>query len=292
MDEFTRRLTHLQQCRGIGWKTIYHILKLNPTLSQIYDHNFLHQFSTLFKSPAFLNSANYDLQADTIPKKIMHYEKNYIKIITVADECYPQRLQETFQPPWILYAKGNLALLKSKHCLAVVGSRQATSYGHKVIHNLFPKLIMNQVVIVSGLAAGIDTIAHETAIKEGGRTIGVIAGGFSHIYPKENTALAHYMMRNHLLLSEYAPDSKPEKWQFPQRNRIISGISSATLVVQAKKRSGSLITASTALNEGRDVFAIPGNVADPQSEGTNELIQKGAKLIMKAEDILEELNYK
>ncbi|QVY63278.1 DNA-processing protein DprA [Cytobacillus gottheilii] len=291
MDEFTRRLSHLQQCRGIGWKTIYHMIKVNPTLSDLYEQNFLQHFSSLFKSSQLFNTALFDLHTDVILKKISLYDQHHINLITIADQCYPQRLKETFQPPWVLYAKGNRSLLNHNDCLAVVGSREATTYGQKAIKCLFPKLISEKVVIVSGLAAGIDTIAHETAIKEGGQTIAIIAGGFFNIYPKENTSLAEHIMKDHLLLSEYAPDSKPARWQFPQRNRIISGISKATLVVQAKRRSGSLITASTALNEGRDVFAIPGDITDPAYEGTNEIIQKGAKLIIRAEDILEELRY-
>lgn len=291
MDEFTIRLTHLQQCRGIGWSMIYHILKKDPALSSLYEKDFLRQFSSLFKSSTYLHSAMNDLQEKTLRKNIFHYKNHHIKVISVADEIYPQRLRETFQPPWVIYAIGDLSLLQFNKSLAVVGSRQSTCYGKKVIKRLFPSLIKEKVVIVSGLAAGIDTLAHETAIQEDGKTIGIIAGGFSHIYPKENKSLAERIMNEHLLLSEYAPDTMPARWQFPQRNRIISGISQATLVVQAKKRSGSLITASTALNEGRDVFAVPGDVTEPSSEGTNELIQKGAKLIMKAEDILEEFRY-
>lgn len=291
MDEFTIRLTHLQQCRGIGWKMIYHILRKDPTLSSLYEKDFLLHFSSLFKSSAFLSSAANDLQEKIFRENILHYSRNHIQVITVADEMYPQQLRETFQPPWVIYAAGDTSLLHLNKTLAVVGSRQSTQYGKKVIKQIFPLLMKEKVVIVSGLAAGIDRYAHETAIKEGGRTIGIIAGGFSHIYPKENKHIAECMMNEHLVVSEYAPDTKPFRWQFPQRNRIISGISRATLVVQAKKRSGSLITASTALNEGRDVFAVPGDILEQNSEGTNELIQKGAKLIMKAEDILEEFRY-
>jgi DNA processing protein len=173
--------------------------------------------------------------------------------------------------------------------LAVVGSRQATQYGKNAIRFIFPELIQKGVLIVSGLAKGIDTLAHEYAIKNGGKTIAVIAGGLYHIYPKENMSLALEMMKTQLILSEYPPDTKPLKWHFPARNRIISGLAKGTLIIEAKRKSGSLITANYAVNEGREVFSLPGSIFNPCSVGANEIIQQGAKLVTSAEDILVEI---
>lgn len=148
---------------------------------------------------------------------------------------------------------------------------------------------MNDAVIFSGLAKGVDTYAHESAIKHGGRTVAVIAGGFEHIYPKENKKLAWKLMSEQLIISEYPPGTRAEKWYFPLRNRIISGLSKGTLVIEAKSRSGSFITAEFALNEGREVFAVPGSILSPAFAGTNNLIQMGAKLVKEPKDIIEEI---
>ncbi len=154
---------------------------------------------------------------------------------------------------------------------------------------ILPGLIKQEVLTVSGLAKGIDSLVHEYTIKNGGKTIAVIAGGLYHIYPKENMDLALEMMKTQLIISEYPPDTKPLRWHFPARNRIISGLSKGTFIIEAKRKSGSLITANFAVNEGREVFSLPGSILNPFSAGTNDLIQQGAKLVTSAEDILEEI---
>lgn len=291
MDEFSYRLMHLHECRGIGWKTIYHLLKLDPSLDRIYSHSFLKETRSLFQSSEHLNLAFTDLQTETIRQRIENYASRGISVFTLFQNAYPVELKEIYQPPWVLYSIGDISLLHEGRRLAVVGSRICTAYGERAIYHLFPKLLKNKVVIVSGLADGIDAHAHRVAMKLGGRTIAVIAGGFQHIYPQKHISLAREMMKNQLILSEYAPHQRPERWQFPMRNRIVSGISRGTLIVQAAKKSGSLITASCALNEGRDVFAVPGNIFCQLSAGTNDLIKQGAKPVMAAEDILEEICY-
>lgn len=282
---FKQKLVHLTLCRGASWDIIYTILKKDPQLSSLYDPYF-NRFLSTFKTAA---SILEDLNSQRIRENILQYEQNHIDIVTIFDREYPLLLKETYKPPWVLYAKGDISLLSAKKRLAVVGSRQATAFGIKSVELLFPELIKHQVVIVSGLAAGIDAEAHKMAIRFGGRTIGVIAGGFGHLYPKQNEHLAKEMMLRQLVLSEYPPHTRPQKWHFPMRNRIISGISHGTLIIEAKKRSGSLITADYALHEGREVFAVPGHILSPYSVGTNELIQQGAKLVITAKDILEEL---
>lgn len=286
MDDFRKRLIHLHHCRGIGWKTIYQILKNDPLLINLFRKNI----------PAFLPTSLQetlyeDLHSSSIQEQFKHYSSNHIHAITFFDEDYPELLKETYEPPWVFYGKGNLNLLKRDLRLAVVGSRQPTNYGKIAIEALFPKLIEKEFIMVSGLATGIDTMVHETAMNLGGKTIAVIAGGIYHIYPKQNSHLALEMMRNHLVISEYPPHTKPSRWHFPMRNRIISGMSRGTFIVEARHHSGSLITANYAVQEGREVFALPGNIFSPNSIGTNELIQQGAKLVQTADDILDEFSY-
>lgn len=286
MEEFKKKLIHLHHCKGIGWNTIFHLLKADPELKNLYKNPLLQNIPKINKETFLKN-----LHLIPIHDHFLEYSLNEIQIITYFDEEYPPLLKEIFQPPWVLYAKGNINLLKKGILLAAVGSRQATPYGKNAIQTLFPKLIEHEIILVSGLAAGIDTYVHKNAINLGGETIAVIAGGLYHIYPQENRNLALEMMKNQLVLSEYPPNTRPCKWHFPARNRIISGMSRGTLIIEAKHKSGSLITANYAVQEGRDVFAIPGNIFSPFSEGTNELIQQGAKLVKSSGDILDELIY-
>ncbi|EIJ81512.1 DNA protecting protein DprA [Bacillus methanolicus PB1] len=286
MDNFRNRLIHLHHCRGITWKTIYYFLKQDPQLKSLSkDSPYLMEHSPVY------SECLSDLNCQAIREQIRQYPSNQIHAITIFDDEYPALLKEIYQPPWVIYAKGDISLLQTPRKLAVVGSRESTAYGERAIKYLFPKLIENDYVIVSGLAKGIDALAHRYAIEYKGRTIGVIAGGFYHLYPKETAKLAVEMMRTQLVISEYPPDTRPTKWQFPMRNRIISGLTSGTLVIEAKKKSGSLITANYALNEGREVFALPGSIFSIYSLGTNELIQQGAKMVIRPEDIFEEFSF-
>ncbi|MGM0902015.1 MAG: DNA-processing protein DprA [Bacillota bacterium] len=283
MDEFKKRLIHLLHCKPQSWKTVYRILNDDPSLTALYSPLTAPSISS--KQNEFLPL----LQQIPIDDLIEYYVRNDIHLISVFDADYPPLLKNIYQPPWLLWVKGDRTLLNCSFPLAVVGSREATAYGKSAIEFLFPELIKHQAVIISGLARGIDAHAHQMAIRLGGRTIAVIAGGFHHIYPKENLGLASHMMTEQLVLSEYPPNTRPEKWQFPLRNRIIGGLAKGTLVIEAKKRSGSFITADYALSEGRDVFAVPGSILNPSFTGTNELIQLGAKLIKEPKDIIEEI---
>jgi len=266
----------------MSWKTILTLLKIDPELHMLY------AASTKTLPISIAKETMEDFHSTLIQEQISQYKHNGITAITYFDSRYPALLKEIYQPPWVLYTKGDLSLLNLPKKLAVVGSRLATSYSHQAIGKLMPEFVQNKIIIVSGLAKGVDTLAHKAAMANGGKTIAVIAGGFFHIYPKENIPLAREMMKSQLLISEYPPLSKPMKWQFPMRNRIISGICEGTLVMEAKRKSGSLITAHFALNEGRDVFAVPGSIFSPFSVGTNELIKAGAKPVLAVQDILEE----
>lgn len=206
--------------------------------------------------------------------------------LSILEDAYPLELKNTYNPPVLLFYQGNLDLL-TKPKLAVVGARKCSEIGVKSVQKIIHEL-GNQFTIISGLARGIDTSAHLAALKNGGTTIAVIGTGLDVYYPKENKAMQDYIAKNHLLLSEYGPGEQPLKFHFPERNRIISGLSQGVLVVEAKLRSGSLITCERAMEEGRDVFAVPGNILDGKSDGCHHLIQEGAKCVMAGFDILSE----
>lgn len=286
MDDFREKLIALMHYPGITWSAVLHYLKKDPSLQMKPQYIPQNLFSsTQHKTLPSTTS----LQTEIMIEQIRQYEKRGIYAITILDENYPSLLKEIYQPPWVLFAKGDLSLLGKEPKLAVVGSRQATQYGKNAIKLMFPLLVEKGVLIVSGLAVGIDTLAHEYTMKNGGHTIAVIAGGLDHIYPKENADLAKELMETQLIVSEYPPAVKPNRWHFPARNRIISGMSNGTFIIEAKRKSGSLITANYAVNEGREVFSLPGSIFNPYSLGTNDLIQQGAKLVTSSEDILEEL---
>ncbi len=217
--------------------------------------------------------------------------KNDIKIISIFDGNYPDKLRHIYDPPIALYYKGNLDF--SDFSIAAVGSRRTTYYGALSAKKLSYDLAMHGVRIISGLARGIDSIAHGGCLDAGGKTTAVLGCGIDNIYPPENRELFDRIIKSGgLALSEYAPGMPPINHNFPARNRIISGIASGVLVVEAANRSGSLITAGYALEQGREVFAVPGNIDSAYSKGTNRLIRDGAKMVLCAGDILEEFDYK
>lgn len=211
---------------------------------------------------------------------------NQYPSISILDDEYPIELKNCYNPPVLLFYQGNVDLLKRLK-MAVVGARTASQTGTKSVQKIVSEL-GNQFVIVSGLARGIDTSAHISALKNGGATIAVIGCGLDVHYPKENKLLQEYLGKNHLILGEYAVGEAPLKFHFPERNRVIAGLSQGVIVAEAKMRSGSLITCERALEEGRDVFAIPGNILDGKSDGCHHLIKEGAKCITSGMDVLSE----
>ncbi|HFH6920414.1 TPA: DNA-processing protein DprA [Streptococcus agalactiae] len=218
--------------------------------------------------------------------KKLRQEFKKFPVLSILDSNYPLELKEIYNPPVLLFYQGNIELL-SKPKLAVVGARQASQIGCQSVKKII-KETNNQFVIVSGLARGIDTAAHVSALKNGGSSIAVIGSGLDVYYPTENKKLQEYMSYNHLVLSEYFTGEQPLKFHFPERNRIIAGLCQGIVVAEAKMRSGSLITCERALEEGREVFAIPGNIIDGKSDGCHHLIQEGAKCIISGKDILSE----
>jgi DNA processing protein len=291
VNDINEKLIALLHYPNISWSDVLQILKRDPTLHSLHPYHSSEQLKMVFPSASNLSAGPsiHSFYPEIINEQIRQYKSNDITVITIFDKNYPKYLKEIYQPPWALFAKGDVSLLQIEPKLAVVGSREATQYGKNAIRRLFPELIENGIVIVSGLANGIDRLAHEQAIKNNGRTIAVIAGGLYHIYPKDNLKLAMEMMSTQLIVSEYPPDTMPQRWHFPARNRIISGMSQGTFIIEAKRKSGSLITANFAVNEGREVFSLPGSIFNPCSEGTNDLIQQGAKPVTNAGDILIEL---
>ena len=210
-----------------------------------------------------------------------------VKTIKIQDPDYPVLLKQIHHPPLLLYYLGNIKNLNS--CLAVVGSRQHSDYGELTVKRIISGLLnQTNLIIVSGLAKGIDALAHWSTLKNNGRTVAVLGSGFNHLYPAENKELAKRIIaQNGCLISEYAPDIKPAKHHFPARNRIISGLAWGTLIIEAAASSGSLITGRYALEQNREVFAVPGNIYSPTSMGTNNLIKLGAKPVLSIDDILE-----
>jgi DNA processing protein len=216
-------------------------------------------------------------------------ERAGVQVLTWQSDAYPPQLCHIHSPPPVLYVKGDLRP-EDEWAVAVVGTRRATVYGKEATRTLAGNLARNGVTIVSGLARGIDAQAHRTALEAGGRTIAVFGSGIDIIYPSEHRKLAQAIVENGALISEYALGTPPEGSNFPPRNRIISGLSLGVVIVEAGVRSGALITADYAGEQGRDVFAVPGNIFHRGSKGTNRLIQQGAKLVLTVEDVLEELN--
>ena len=216
-------------------------------------------------------------------------EKCGVQVLTFHDKKYPYRLKEIYDYPPVLYVKGTFQPSDTMS-LAVVGTRKPTIYGQQVTEELVSELVNNQITIFSGLARGIDTVSHSTSLKNNGRTFAVLGSGINVIYPAENAKLAAKITDNGALISEYPVDARPRAENFPRRNRILSGITLGTLVTEAGRGSGALITANYALEQNREVFAVPGNIFSSQSMGTNLLIKQGAKLVQQADDVLEELN--
>lgn len=217
------------------------------------------------------------------------YHSSRIKVIPFNSDYYPQSLHDLVDPPTVLYAKGDISLLVEPKKIAIIGSRKATNYSSLALEYIVPPLVEENIVIVSGLAKGADSLAHRATMKYGGKTIAVLGHGFSHLYPEENKELACQIEGNHLLLTEYPPYVGVQKWHFPMRNRIISGISNAIVVTEASLKSGTLITTDHALEHGKDIFVVPGPIVKEQSKGTNSLLRQGAIPIWDGYQIIEEL---
>jgi len=256
---------------AVAWQAPYDGLKAAGLPPKVIDH--------------FLQ-VRKGMNPDLALEKIISQD---IRVFTWNDEKYPRLLKQIDQPPPVIYVKGDL-LAQDDWAAAIVGTRRVTAYGRQVAAELGRFLAQHGVTVVSGLARGVDSLAHSAAVAAGGRTIAVLGSGVDQIYPPENRGLAEKIIQQGAVISDYPPGTPPESANFPPRNRIISGLSQATVVVEAGEESGALITSTFAADQGRDVFALPGSIYAPQSKGTNRLIQQGARPLLDFNEILEALN--
>jgi len=238
--------------------------------------------------PETLISRLSDKNTDETVRIYEYCKRNGIKVIPYEDDSYPERLRRIDKPPVLLYVLGDLPDVDENVCIATVGTRRYTEYGKREAYIISYDLASGGAIVVSGLARGIDSICHRGCIDASGKTIGVLGCGIDVIYPKENDELYAEVIRNGAIVTEYMPGTPPLGKNFPLRNRIISGLSLGTLVIEADAKSGALITAEYTIKQGRDLFSLPGKVGEINSSGTNALIKDGAKMVTDAIDVLEE----
>jgi DNA processing protein len=282
MDEISEKILHLIADHNIKQSEIIEIYKKNNfnIVKAINSMTFKNK-NSLFKSENNKISNFNNFSA--------YLKKNNINILNISEKSYPELLKEIFYPPPLLFYKGK-QILKSDYLLAIVGTRKCSAYGKDVAGYISKQLSKIGITIVSGAASGIDYWAQKAALEEKGSSIGVLGCGIDVIYPSENKDLYIQLMENGSLLSEFLPGTPPLKSNFPARNRIISGISMGVVVIEADVKSGALITGEFALNQNREVFAIPGSIFNSESKGCHKLIKNGAKLVEDVDDILEEIN--
>ncbi|MFC2094943.1 DNA-processing protein DprA [Candidatus Bipolaricaulota bacterium] len=273
------------------------IPQLTPKRNQVLIKRFA-SFEDIWKAPAsafanlfgsrVLGEAIASARSETaLDEEFAKAEDKVVRIVTLVDEEYPPLLREIDDPPMVLYVRGEQPI-DSARAIAIVGTRRGTRYGKMIAGRFASQLALKNFIIVSGLAAGIDAAAHQGTLDVGGFTVAVMGCGIDYPYPKRNQPIYERIVETGVVMSEYPMGSRPAKWTFPQRNRILSGLSRGVLVVQAPERSGSLITARCALEQGRDVFAVPGNINSLTSAGSNRLLKQGAKLVDSVDDILDE----
>lgn len=282
------RLLHLHYSSSGSHKFLKTCLQVDQTLEWVYLANKEYYLKFFPKSQKKASEI-----FDTLKKidiKFLKYElsQKNIGYMSVYHSQYPPLLSEIYDPPWILYYRGNLQLLSYPNKLSVVGTRHPSDYAKDSLTKILSEVVQMGLPIVSGMAIGIDSLVHELCLKANGRTIAVLGYGLDYTYPKNLSLFKQELEKNQLVITEYPPYVQPNRWQFPERNRIISGLSQATFVIEAKEKSGSLITSDSALSQNRDVFAMPGRIIDMHSKGTNKLIQEGAKMILTAKDIIDE----
>jgi DNA processing protein len=268
-------------------KRVQALLKRFDSFPAIWEAS-AERLSSLFGSAVIGRAIAAGRREKAIEQELSKAEELGVRIVTLVDPEYPSLLREIDDPPLVLYVFGQVEIDASR-AIAVVGTRRSTRYGTLVGTRLASQLAMRGITIVSGLAAGTDSAAHQGALDVGGRTVAVMGCGVDRVYPKRNQELFDRIVTHGTVLSEYPFGTRPAKWTFPQRNRVISGLSRGVVVVQAPERSGALITARLALEQGREVFAVPGNVTNLTSAGTNRLIKDGARLVETVDDVLEEV---
>jgi len=289
LTESERRLLALHYLLPVPKNRLNALYELDPQLInyQAYPSERLARILAITPDKASRLKENL-LQNRTTPYEKL-YERHKITPIPFTNPHYPKHLLTLIDPPSILYVKGDRTILSKSFKVAIIGSRLATTYSKQVMALIIPPLVQNDTVIVSGLAKGADTLAHEATIAYGGKTIAVLGHGFFHMYPKENERLAQEISENHLLITEYPPYVKPARWTFPMRNRIISGLSDAVVVTEAAEKSGTMSTIEHALDHGKSIYAVPGSVTSHLSAGPNRLIDEGAQPLWNGFQIIESI---
>ncbi|MHA6258696.1 DNA-processing protein DprA [Sporosarcina sp. CAU 1771] len=287
LTDAEKRLLALHYLFPVPANRLNNLYEMDPNLESIHLYS-VKKLAEILKIPyekAMKIKANL-IENHTTPYEEL-YEQHQIIPIPFTHTLYPKQLLTQVDPPAVLYSKGNINYLVEHYKVAIIGSRKATTYSKEAMSLIVPPLVENNLVIVSGLAKGADTMAHHAAIRYGGKTIAVLGHGLFHLYPKENHKLAKEIASNHLLITEYPPYVKPERWTFPMRNRIISGLSDAIVVTESTYKSGTMSTVEHALDHGKDVYAVPGPVTSELSTGPNRLIDEGAKPLWNGFQITE-----
>ncbi|MFH1868785.1 MAG: DNA-processing protein DprA, partial [Candidatus Omnitrophota bacterium] len=288
MDKFKRDLILLNMVRDLGCIRIKALLDAFKTPEAVFNVSVSELTRVKGIGRITAESIKNAKSVYDIDKEVRLIEKEGVQVKAIYEEDYPLNLKQIYAPPVLLYVKGKLDKADTE-AVAIVGSRRCTQYGIRTAQRLAKELSSYGITVISGLARGIDTAAHKGSVSVNGKTIAVLGNGLSSVYPRENKELADQIVKNGALISEFPMDMPPCKENFPQRNRIISGLSKGVVVIEAAEKSGALITADFALNEGRDVFAVPGPAGQATSKGTNRLIKEGAKLIEDAKDILSDM---
>jgi DNA processing protein len=295
--ELLKYLYFLTKVRSLGNVKIKNIISSNKNLDERYLFNYeslkrVEGINDVIACNIIESKKNFSKTEREFEAVFNNSVKNGIKIISILDKEYPVNLKNIYDAPVILYCKGNLTS-NDAYSISVVGTRYPSEYGMDVCRKLVEELSQNMIPIVSGMARGIDSIAHKTSLTKNNQTYAVLGCGADVIYPPENKKIYGEIIENGAVISEFEPGTGPDKVNFPRRNRIISGISVGTLIVETGIKGGSLITAEFALDQNKEVFAVPGNIHSKKSEGCNNLIKKGqAKLVESVEDIFTELSYK
>lgn len=279
------RLIRLHHSPHVTRPLLKRWLRSDPGLEQAFNQS-PHDLSSTLNIPLKRATIIYKhIHDPNIMKKVDHFLKSYI-IITWFDQSYPPLLKTIPDPPLVLYLIGDASLIHSSKGLSVIGTRTPSRDAYSAMKGILIPIIHQGFVLVSGMAKGIDQYAHHLSINNGGKTIAILGSGFHHIYPRNDISLYHRLASEQLVISEYPPDRSPQKYHFPERNRLISGLTWSTFVVEARMRSGSLITVDQALEQGREVFAMPGRPGSPTSEGCHQMINDGAKLVHSSLDLL------
>lgn len=285
-----RQLINLHYIYPVPFNRFRSVLEENPLLENLTTYSNTH-WTNLLNLPKEKATRFAEQYAEIAQLPLIELLHNInCTPIPILHRDYPEELKQLCDPPAVLYCMGNRSFLKKQLRVGIIGSRKATDYSKKALDFIVPPLVDHGIPIISGLAAGADTMAHQAAIDYGGETIGVLGHGFSFMYPKRNEEIAHYMAENHLLITEYPPYIPPAKWTFPMRNRIISGLSNALVITESVERSGTMSTVEHALDHGKEIFAVPGAIDSPLSAGPNKLLDEGAKPLWSGFQIIDSLS--